>query len=133
MALQQRAEDRGAVRADRHEEAQPPGDDLGDEAHRLQAVDHAVGEAGELDAVLAHDLDAAKFQPVGEFEDRPAVEQSGPGIGRRQSRRFRLDRLRNPGGRDQTTDDALAVIGLKPIDPATVIAAGASRSAARGR
>ena len=121
MAVQHSAEDRGTVRAHGHEEAQPPGDDLGDEAHRLEAIDHAVGEADELDAELAHDLHAAKLEPVGEFEDGPAVEHGGPGIGRRQSRRVRLDRLRNPGRRDETADDARAVVGLEPIDPAALI------------
>ena len=35
---------------DRHEQPQLPGDDLGDEAHRLEPVDHSFREAGDLDA-----------------------------------------------------------------------------------
>ena len=71
----------GPVRARRHEQPQLPGDDLGDQADRLQPVDHAVGEAGELDAEVAHDPDAAKLQPVLKLQDRPAVEH-----GRRRRR-----------------------------------------------
>ena len=35
----------------------------------------------------------------------------------RQRRALALDRLRDPGRRDQPADDALAVIGLEPVDP----------------
>ena len=49
-----------------------------------------VGEAGQLDAVGAHDADAAKLQPLGEFENGPAIDQRSEGVIGRQSRRRRL-------------------------------------------
>ena len=68
----------------RHEHAQLPGDDLVEEAVGAQAVAHGVGEAGQLDAVGAHDADAAKLEPFGEIEDGPAVHQRREGVVGRQ-------------------------------------------------
>src|SRR3546814_6002830 len=56
------------------EQPELPCDDLGGEPQRLQPVDHAVGETGELDAESAHDLGAAELEAVGELEHGPAVE-----------------------------------------------------------
>ena len=71
----------GPLAPDGHEEPQLPGDDLGGETDRLEAVDHAVGEAGEFDAERAHDPGAAQLQPAVEFEHGAAVLQRAPGIG----------------------------------------------------
>ena len=60
VALHQCGEDRRTAGAGRHEQAQLPGDDLGDQPHRLQAIDHALGEAAELDPEQAHHLGAAE-------------------------------------------------------------------------
>src|SRR3546814_7290790 len=43
-----------------HEHAELPGDDLMEKAVSAEALAHRVGEAGELDAVGAHDADAAE-------------------------------------------------------------------------
>ena len=51
----------------------------------------------------------------------PAVEHGGPGIGRCESRRVARDGLRHPGRRDEAADDALAVIGLQPVDAAMLV------------
>src|SRR6266849_6070662 len=108
MAFHQGAEDVWSCRADRHEEPQLPGDDLGDELHRLEPVDHAIAETGDLDAEVPHDLRAANLEPVLELEDRPPVEHGCKRVGRIESRRLALDRLCDPGGRDQTAEDPLA-------------------------
>src|SRR3546814_5391707 len=81
----------------------------------LQAVDHAVGEAGELDAERAHDLGAAELEAVGEIQHGAAVEYGGPGVGGADRRCVRRDRLRDPGRRDATADPPLALVGLKPV------------------
>ena len=39
-----------------------------------------VGEAGQLDAVRAHDANAAKLQALREIEDGAAVHQGGEGV-----------------------------------------------------
>ena len=44
----------------------------------------AVGEAGELDAKVSHDFDAAKLKAVLKLQDCPAVEQRDEGVGRAQ-------------------------------------------------
>src|SRR6266849_4258792 len=74
IAFHQGAEDCWPVGPDWHEQPQLPGDDLGDEAHRLEPVDHPVREPGDLDAKVSHDLDAANLKPVLEVQDRPPVE-----------------------------------------------------------
>ena len=51
-----------------------------------QPVTHRVGEAGQFDAVRAHDADAAKLKPFGEIEDGPAIHQRGEGVIGRQVR-----------------------------------------------
>jgi hypothetical protein len=76
-----------------------PRDDLGDEADRLQAFDHAVGEAGELDSEFAHHLDAAKLERVLELQDRPSIEHGREGVGGAERRRLTIDRLRDRSGR----------------------------------
>ncbi len=60
VAFRQPGENRGTVGAGRHEQAQLPGDDLGDEAHRLQTFDHPVGEAAEFHPEQAHHPGAAQ-------------------------------------------------------------------------
>src|SRR5258708_3751391 len=68
--------------AGRHEQAQLPRDDLGHETERLQPIDHAVGEAVELNAEFSHGLGAAKLEPVLKLQDRPSVEHRDEGVGR---------------------------------------------------
>ena len=46
-----------------------------EEAVGFQPVAHRVGEAGQLDAVRAHDANAAELQALGEIEDGAAVHQ----------------------------------------------------------
>ena len=58
-----------------------------EEAVGAQPVAHGVGEAGQFDAVGAHDADAAKLKPFGKIEDGPAVHQRGEGVIGRQARR----------------------------------------------
>ena len=65
---------------DRHEEPQAPGDDFGGEAERLQLRDHAIGEAGQLDAMHAHHQRAADLQPAGKIEHRAALNDRAPGF-----------------------------------------------------
>ena len=70
----------------------------------MQPIAHRVGEAGQLDAVRAHDADAAELQAVGEIEDGAAVQQrreSVLGRQRRCARRQGASRPRRarPGGR----------------------------------
>ena len=50
-----------------------------EEAVGFQPVAHRVGEAGQLDAVGAHDANAAELEALGEIEDSPAVHQGGEG------------------------------------------------------
>ena len=97
VAFHQRTENDGTIRTGRHEQAQLPRDDLRDQAGRLQPIDHAVGEAGQLDPEFAHDLGAAKLETLLEIQNRPAVEHSGPGVGCRDRRRFGVGGLRHPG------------------------------------
>ena len=46
-----------------------------EEAVGFQPVAHRVGEAGQLDAVGAHDADAAELEALGEVEDGPPVHE----------------------------------------------------------
>ena len=50
-----------------------------EEAVGFQPIAHRVGEAGQLDAVGAHDANAAELQALGEIEDGAAVHQGGEG------------------------------------------------------
>ena len=50
-----------------------------EEAVDLEPVPHRIGEAGQLDAVRAHDANAAELQALREIEDRAAVHQGGEG------------------------------------------------------
>src|SRR3546814_11609692 len=68
-----------------HEHAELPGDDLMEKAVSAEALAHRVGEAGELDAVGAHDADAAELEALGEVEDGLAVDQGREGVIRCQS------------------------------------------------
>ena len=61
-----------------------------EQAIGAQPVAHRVGEAGQFDAVGAHDADAAKLKTFGKIEDGPAVHQRGEGVVGRQVGRGRL-------------------------------------------
>ncbi len=74
MTVEEDAEDRRALGTRRHEQTQPPADDLGDEPRRLQAIDHAVGEAGRLDPVDVHDGRAPHGQPVRQLQHPSYVQ-----------------------------------------------------------
>ena len=86
-----------------------------------QTIPHGVGEAGQLDAMCAHHADAPKFQAFGELENRAPFEQRGEGGVRRQRRCVASQRSRHPGRRDLAADDALAGIGLKPVDAGRLV------------
>jgi hypothetical protein len=60
VSFHQLGENDRTVGGGRHEQAELPSDDLGDEAHRLQAIEHAVGETAEFHPEQAHHLGAAK-------------------------------------------------------------------------
>src|SRR3546814_9341447 len=96
-------------------------DDLMEKAVSAEALAHRVGEAGELDAVGAHDADAAELEALGEVEDGLAVDQGREGVIRCQSADSHRQRARDPGGRNLAADDALAVIGLEPVDPRRLV------------
>ena len=71
--------------------------------------------------MCAHDADASKFQTLGKVENRAPFEQRGEGSVRRQCRRVASQRSHHPGRRDLAADDALAGIGLKPVDPCRLL------------
>src|ERR1700722_10393063 len=121
MSLHQLLQNCWPLRADRHEQAQLPRDDLRHQADRLQPIDHAVGEAGELDTEFSHDLGAAKLEPILKLQDRPSVEHRDEGVGRAERWCLALDCLRDPGWRDQPADDAFPIVGLEPVDAHGVI------------
>ena len=66
------------------------------------------------------DLGATKLEAVGEFQHGPAVVHGGPGIGGADCRYVGRDRLGDPGRRDEAADHTLALVGLKPVDAASV-------------
>ena len=68
-----------------------------------------------------HDPDAAELKAFGEVENGSALDQRGEGGVRRQLRRFGRKGVRDPGGRDLAADDALAGIGLQPIDAGRLV------------
>ena len=100
---------------------------------RPEPIAHGVGESGQIDAVRAHDADAAKLEAFGEVEDSSPFHQRGKRRVRRQLGRVSRKDVCHPGGRNLATDDAFAGIGLKPIDPRRTRPAVASRSAAASR
>src|SRR5689334_1708452 len=96
--LHQSRDDFGTTHPHRHEEPQLPADDLRHETERLEAVDHAVGEAGELDAMRAHDARAAELKPIFKDEHGAAILEDGPCFISRECWRVLRDGLRDPGG-----------------------------------
>src|SRR5260370_42502307 len=87
MPVEDRAQHRRAsIFGGRHEEPQAPGDDLRGEAERLELRHGSVGEAGELDAIRAHDEGAAELQTAGEIEHRAALADGAPTLLPRQVR-----------------------------------------------
>lgn len=73
MLRHQRPENYRPGRAGRHEQAKLPGDDLRHQAQGFQAFHHAVGEAGEFEAMVVHYPDAAKLEAVLKLQTRSAV------------------------------------------------------------
>ena len=105
----------------RAEEAQLPADDLREEAIGLEPVLGGFREAGELDPVHAHDAGPVQLHPLGQPHDGLALQNEGMDLRRRELRRVVRQRGRDPGGRDPAADDALAVIGLQPVDAGFVL------------
>ena len=54
--------------------------------------------------------------PSCKLQDRASVEHGSEGVVWAERRRLAVDGLRDPGRRDQATDDALAIVGLQPVD-----------------
>jgi len=77
----------------------------------------SVREPGDLDAEVSHDLDATQLKAVLELQDRQSVQHGREGVGRAERWRLALDRLYDPGRRDQAADDPLPIVGLEPINP----------------
>ena len=69
-----------------------------EEAVDLEPVPHCIGETGQLDAVRAHDANAAKLQSLREIEDRAAFHQSGEGALGGERGYVRRQRGCDPGG-----------------------------------
>ena len=119
------SQDHRTALARRHEQAQRPGDDFADAAERLQPFDRAVGKAHQLDPRRAHDAGAAHLQPVREVEGCRSVDDRTPRLhGRERGRPLDAEVAADPvqgRGRDQAADDALAVVGLQPVDPAGLV------------
>ena len=104
------------MRIGRHEHPELPRNDLVEEAIGGEALAHRVGEARQFDAPGAHDAAAAKLETLGQVEDGPAVQQRREGLLRRQRCDARRRGVGGPGRRDAAADDALALVGLQPID-----------------
>ena len=86
---------------------------------------HAGREAGELDPVIVHHPDAAQLQAVGKLQDALAVKEHLPRLLRGEVRRvveaeIAAERAER-GRRDQPPDDALALVGLEPVDAAVLV------------
>ncbi len=79
----------------------------------------------KLDAVVAHDADAAKLEPVGELQAGLALDEERQGLSAVELRNLVEAEIAVEGGQDrgrnQAADDALAVIRLQTIDAAIVI------------
>ena len=88
MAGEHRTEDAWPIRAHRQEQPELEADDLRDEPHGLEPPDHAAGEADKLDAGKAHHQRAPDLQPVGQMQDRLALDHRRPRILGRQIRRI---------------------------------------------
>ncbi|WP_445262828.1 hypothetical protein, partial [Pseudomonas sp. JAI120] len=121
VGADQLADDGRAVRADGHEEAELPRDDLAEEAKGAQALAHRVGEAGEFDAIGAHDAHATELEAFGEIEDCLALDERGIGMVGGQVRRSDCRGVGDPCGRHAAADDPFPVIGLEPIDTARLV------------
>jgi hypothetical protein len=95
------------------------------ETYRSQPVAHAVGEAGELDAIVVHHPHAPQRHVAGKCDDRGTAEQRLPHLGGGDDLRLVEPEIPANSGeplrRDQTADNALALIGLKPINTAIVL------------
>jgi hypothetical protein len=120
---------RTAIFRNRHEEPQAPGDDLREEAERLQLRHGAIGEARQLDAVSAHDEGAADLHAAGEVEHGAALDDRVPrfvrrkslprtcsGAGRAVGAKRLIEGCQRLGG-DQAADDPLAIVRLEAVDP----------------
>jgi len=109
----------------RDEEPDLPGDHFGEQAEGSQPVAHAVGEAGELDAIVVHHPHPPQRHVAGKGNDRRASEQRLPHLCGSDDLRLVEPEIpanpREPFRRDQTADDTLALVGLKTIDPAIIL------------
>ena len=106
----------------RHEEPQPPGDDLGDEADRLQATTMPSVKPDSSTRYSPMTATRRKLETVREIEDGPAVEHGAPCIGGCERRRIvPASACATQARRDEAADDALAIIGLQPVDAAMLV------------
>ncbi len=82
----------------------------------VQPVAHRIGESGQLDAMSAHHADTTELQVLGEVDDGASLHQRRESLLRTQAASAGRASVRRQSWRDPATDDALAIIGLKPID-----------------
>jgi hypothetical protein len=68
-----------------------------------------------------HDSGTAQLKAFGEVENGSALDQHCEDSVRRQLGRFGRKGVRDPGGRDLAADDALARIGLQPINAGRLV------------
>lgn len=91
----------------------------------LQARDHRVGEADQLDAVIVHDAAPAKNQAFGELQADPPLDQASPRFVRSERRHIVDPEIAQYGRdlhrRNVAADDPFAGIGLDPVDLAVMI------------
>ena len=87
----------------------------------MQPIPHGIGKARQFDAMRPHGSDAAKLKAFGKVKNGPALHQRGEGRVGRQFGRLGCKGVRDPGGRDFAADDALAGVGLQPIDAGRLV------------
>src|SRR3546814_17604825 len=75
----------------------------------------------QFDPVRAHDACTTKLEPVGKVEDGAAVHQSGVSLVAGEIARAGRGGVRGPGRRNPPPVDALAIVGLEPIDPPRLV------------
>ena len=66
-------------------------------------------------------LQSQKLEALGQVEDRAPLHQRGESMFRAQRARPLRGGVRSPGRRDAAADNALACIGLKPVDPGRLV------------
>ncbi len=90
IALDQARKHLSSFVADGNEEPQLPGDDLAEEAKRAQPIAHALGEAGELDAIVVHDARATQLHAHRPAQHAGALDDGAPCVAGADRRRVLL-------------------------------------------